>query len=351
MPEGAVGASGAARADSHVEPQPARLDAGRIVVPHHQPGGLRFHGPASLLEKLGQERGDIGRRRMGSAPGRTQASPIRAVPVPFLGAGVAAARFYRRELCLHVYHVAHGELAQPLSRMVHLQRLQHGLLDQRADLGAGDQFGDPAGQQDGHAGIAVARTGLKMQRRPQRMLDEFGQRRVSATQRIVFRQLVRQSGNMGQQMPQRDILASVVRELRNELAQRIVQLKLAPVVQRHQRRGRNRLGDRTEQEHRAVAGRRPERAREQSVALPDMEYGGRYLSRIDRPGQHLARRLDPVVPQVCQSTSSQHRRRTELDESSPFHTSSRSKFQYKSYINSPPCSGLPISRRARRSTT
>ncbi len=75
-----------------------------------------------------------------------------------------------------------------------------------------------------------------------------------APQSVVLGQLIRQSRNVRQQMTNHYVLPPFTCEPRYELPQPVIQAERPLVEQRHQRRDGNRLGDRSQQEHRVLAG-------------------------------------------------------------------------------------------------
>jgi hypothetical protein len=52
--------------------------------------------------------------------------------------------------------------------------------------------------------------------------DKIGQRSVLFAQNVVLGQLIRQPRHVRQQMPQRDVIAAIARELRDKFPQRVV---------------------------------------------------------------------------------------------------------------------------------
>jgi len=95
MAEGLRGTSRTAGPRADTEPQAARREPLRIVVPDHQPGRLGPHDLAACPQELAQEPGKVGRGSVRPAPGGAQPPPVGTVPVPIHGFRIAAPRFGR----------------------------------------------------------------------------------------------------------------------------------------------------------------------------------------------------------------------------------------------------------------
>src|SRR5262245_54480462 len=105
MAKGALGTAGTAGPFADGESQPARCDAGRVMVCDHQPCRLGSDRFAARPEELTQEDGDVRRGGVRPAPGGAEVPPIGAVPVPVLGLWVAAPRLGRGALLLARDHL------------------------------------------------------------------------------------------------------------------------------------------------------------------------------------------------------------------------------------------------------
>ena len=169
--------------------------------------------------------------------------------------------------------------------MPHLERLKHRALDQSPDVRSADPFRHPRGQQDRHARVLVFGTRDELRRRANRVFNKLRKGRVLASQFIIFRQLVRQPRDVGQQMSYRHVVAMVADKLRKEFPYRIVQFELASLEQGHQGRHADRLGDRAQEKHRLCAGRFSERSREEALPLNHVQHGGGNLAIACRPRQ------------------------------------------------------------------
>src|SRR3954453_16662890 len=95
MAEGAPRTPGAAGPFADGEPQPARREPLRVVVPDHQPRRLGLHGLAAGPQELAQERGNVRGGSVRPSPGGAQLPPEGAVPIPTPGLRVATPRFGR----------------------------------------------------------------------------------------------------------------------------------------------------------------------------------------------------------------------------------------------------------------